>query len=117
MGLAIKPAAKAIITAIGPERQQAEQRAQNILALGNPGDRFHVQGMQREQSRHEPTAPRKTRDSSQKEIEEQGVAQVEDHIDEVVEPRIRAGYLAIQHERKPCERVPVGGMERSERPG
>ena len=42
---------------IGAYGENPEESAQHIFTLGYPGNRFHVQGMQGKQHRHEGAAP------------------------------------------------------------
>ena len=52
-----KHARAAGVPGVGPNRQQAEQPAEHVLPLGDPGHRFDVQRMHREDGRHQGAPP------------------------------------------------------------
>ena len=45
------------VKGINPQREHKKEPAQGVLALSHPRHRFHVQGMDRKQSRHKCATP------------------------------------------------------------
>jgi len=104
------------ISRIRPQRQQKEERAQHVLALRDPGDGFHMQRVQSKQRGHQRAAPDGAGQALPQAEQQEGVGQVQQHAREVMAPRLQPIKLAIEHVRKPRQRMPVAGMETLARP-
>ena len=94
------------VAEVEPEREQPEERAQEILAFGRPGHRFHVQRVQREERRHGaalPEAPSFRR--SKKRIRAFTVCKRRPT--RWWPPGVQTEKLNVDHMRQPGERVPV----------
>ncbi len=77
------------ITDIGSERQHEKKRAQNVLALGDPGHRLHVQRMNGKHRRHKRAAPQEPRHPPQHQKEQDRRCRVEQDIGEVMAARLQ----------------------------
>ncbi len=97
------------IPAVGAQCQQEEQRTEHVFALGNPGHRLNIDGMEREQRRHHQAAPLEARGPPQHQEENEGVQGVQQHVHQVRPGRIKVKELAIQLVRHPGDRMPVRG--------
>ena len=73
--------------------------------------------MQREERRDDRAPPSGSGDAFEEQEEEQAVRNMNERIDEQMPAGIETKELAIQHVRKPGQRVPVGGVKRGESPG
>ena len=92
---------------VGPNRKQREQGAQNILALGNPRHRLHVERMNGKNRRDECAPGRSFTRAIENPEQQYGIQNVEKHTRDVVPARIKTVDLRIQHMREPCQRMPV----------
>ena len=104
------------VACVGQEHPEEEHAAQHILALGDPGHRLDPQRVNREDERHEGAAPPHPGQRRQCSIAEQRRQGVQEHADQVMLARVQAEDLAVQHVRKPGERVPVGRVGLGEGP-
>ena len=95
------------VAEVEPERDEPEERAQEILAFGRPGHRFHMERVQSEECRHGSALPEGSGHRPEDEKEEQGVYGVQKEAHQVVAPRVQAEELNVGHVRQPRERVPV----------
>ena len=99
------------------ERQHEEQPAQHVLPFRHPGDRLHVQRMDRKQRRHKGAGPEFSRHLEQEEEQQDGRGGVQRNAGQVVSAGMaKTVDLAIRHVRDPGERVPIGGMTAGEGP-
>ena len=99
------------VLTVSREGQQEEAPAQHVLALGDPRDRFHVKGVHREQERHHRAPPRRAGHPEQDQEQQERVDEVEQDVDEVVEPGVEPEQLHVDHVREPRDWVPVGDDE------
>ena len=104
------------VAGIGPERQQPEQGAQHVLALRDPGDRLDVQRMKREKRGRERARPARPGHPLQDPEEQDAVCGVQEQARQMMEARVQAEELAIEHVREPGQRVPVGRVAGREGP-
>src|SRR5882762_5686446 len=72
------------VSQIKPERQQAKEGAEDILALRYPGDRFDVHGMQGEESSDEPAAPNCAGHRTKQSKQQQAIGGVKQKIGEMM---------------------------------
>ena len=105
------------IAAVRPQREQEEERAQHILALGHPGHRFHVERVKREKRGHERAAPDGPRQAPEQAKEEDCVGDMKQEVDDVRGSRAGAEQLRVQHVGNPGHRVPVARVAGGEGPG
>ena len=105
------------VTDVGPQGEQAEEGAEDVLAFGGPGDGFDVERMQGKEGSDEGTAPGGVGGASQKQKEQQGVGDMETEVDEVMAGRVKPEEFNIQRMREPSQRVPVGGVIGAKGPG
>src|SRR5208283_2432706 len=104
------------IPAISAEREQKEERAQQVLALSNPDHALDVDRMQGEERSHHCAATNITRRPPQHLEEQQHVHHVPKQVYLVVAARIEDKELAIQSMRKPGKRVPIVRIKGRGRP-
>src|SRR5439155_4946791 len=90
------------------EAEQAEESAQHVFSLSDPGDRFDVEWMQGEKPGDERAAPKRAGHLLQKQEQEERVSSMKDQAGEVVPPRLKSEKLHVQHVGNPGERVPIG---------
>ena len=95
------------IAGIPPQGQHPEKGAEHILSFGHPGHRFHVQGVQGEQSRHHGTAPETTGHPCQGRQQQQGIGDVQKKIRQVKSTRIQAEEFIVEQNGQPGQRRPV----------
>ena len=105
------------VAGVEPKGQHEEQPAQDVLALGHPGDRFDPQGMDREDRRHPGAGPECPGHPPQGQEQEDRRGGVQEHVGQMMAAGLQVIKLAVQHVREPGQRVPVGGVERGDRPG
>ena len=84
------------VPAIGAQGEQEEQHAQQVLALGNPGDGLHIDGMQRKQRSHHRAAAGESGGPPQHPEEQQNVQHVQQEIDNVRPGGIQPEELEIE---------------------
>jgi hypothetical protein len=95
------------ITEVGLEREQPEERAQEVLPFGGPGHRFHMQRVQGKERGHGAALPERPRHRPEDNEEEQGVGGVQKEAHQVVPPCVQTEELDVGHVHEPGERVPV----------
>ena len=95
---------------VRPHGEQPEQGGQDILPFGHPGHGLHVEGMQREERRHESARPEGLGHAAEDEKKEEGVGDVKKNVHQVMPPRIQSQKLDIQHVGKPRHGMPIGRM-------
>ena len=81
--------------------EQEEQHAQQVLALGNPGDRLHIDGVQRKKRGHHRAAAGESRGPPQHPEKQQDVQRMQQKIDDVRSGGIQAEELEVQRVREP----------------
>ena len=96
---------------VGERGQEAEQRAEEVLALSHPGHRLDVQRVHGEERRHGRAAPGGPGRRPQELEQEQGVREVEERAHQMVATGVEAEELDVEHVREPGEGVPVEGVE------
>jgi len=101
---------------VGPQGEHPEEGAEHVLALGDPGDGLHVQGVQGEQGGGEGASPPGLRHTLQGEEEQDRVERVKEHVDEMVGAGTGSEQPAVEHVREPRQRVPVPQGRRCEGP-
>ncbi len=104
------------IAQVGAHRQQPKEGAQDVFALRDPRHRFHVGGMPGKERRHHGARPNRSGHRPQNSKKQQRVGQMEKQAREMMAGRQQAVQPAIQHVRKPGERMPVHGPTRGQRP-
>ena len=110
------PPSPARVTGVGQQRQAEEERAQHILALGDPGHRFDVQRMHHEEQGRPGARPERPRGRAQPPEQQDRVGEVQQQVRQVVTPGVQAVELGIEHQGEPRQRVPVGPLETGPRP-
>lgn len=78
---------RADVLGISHEGEQEEERAEHVLALRDPGDRFHVQGMKGEPGGHQNAAPGGAGQALEQQEQEQGIRRVQDQVAQVMPAR------------------------------
>ena len=102
---------------VGAQRHQPEERAEDVLALGDPGHGLHVQRVDGEQRGCGQARAGGAGGPLQQE-EEQGRGQrVEDDARRVMSGGLEPGELAVEQVGEPGDRMPVQGFGRRECPG
>jgi hypothetical protein len=96
--------------------QHPEESGKNILSLGNPGDRFHVERMKGKQSRYKSAFPLRFGHPVENEKEQQRICNVEQEISQMMPSRFQSKELNIEHVGHPCQGMPVCGMTGRECP-
>ena len=104
------------VARVGQQRQQREKGAQHVFALGNPGDGFHMQRMPGKQRGDERAGPQRPGQLEQQQQQQHGIRRVKQDIDTMLCPGVQSEQLAIQHVRKPRDRMPVAGVSGGESP-
>ena len=104
------------IAAVGQEGEHEEQRAEDVLAFRDPGDRFNVQGMQPEQRSHQGASPEGPRHQPQRDEQQDRVGRVQCDVDRMVpaRPVLDAEEVAVEHVGKHRHRMPVAHCNGSE---
>ena len=102
---------------IGEQGQEAQERAQQLLALGHPGHGFDAGRMDREERRHQRAGPERAGQGPQGQEQHRRVGRVQDQVRQVVAPGLGAPQRHVRHVAEPRQRVPVGGVAARERPG
>ena len=96
------------------QREQREEGAEDIFPLRDPGDGFHIDGVQTEERGDERAQPEATGEPMQREQEQHGGGSVPEHIFEMHELRIEAEEAHIRHEGAGGERHPEAGVRGGE---
>src|ERR1041384_2600331 len=92
---------------VGAEHEEKKEGAEDIFALGNPGDRLDMQGMKGEQGRHKCTRPLSTGHSPQSQEQKNRVGNTNQNADEVVACCFIPKELPMEHVRQPSQWVPI----------
>ena len=82
------------------ERQQREEHRQQVLALGDPGDRFDLGGMDDEQDRAEQGDPALAQQLLGQQVNERAVEGVQQHVDDVVTAWVQTPDVILDPVRK-----------------
>jgi hypothetical protein len=104
------------VSSVCDQRQQKEEGAEHILALGNPGYRFDMQRMQPEDEGDERAASDKAGGGAQPEKKQGRVRGVQQKAGEMMAGGSETEEGAIERVRHPSERVPVAGVGGGEGP-
>ena len=105
------------VARVGKHGGQPEKRAQYILSLGHPGNRFDMERMNRKQSGRNGAPPDRPGQISKQQEKEKSVCDMQEQVVPVVARRANPVQLHIKHVGDPGDRMPVEGMGRSECPG
>src|ERR1700745_342072 len=89
------------VPAVGQKRQEHKERAQETLALGNPGDALDVEGMHREKRGDEGATPKETGGGAQQEKQEHHVEAMQNQAGGVMTCRIETEDLHVGHMANP----------------
>src|SRR5207248_10602176 len=92
------------------ERQKKESRAQDMFALGDPGDRFDPKRMNRKQCSNKRSAPESTGRARQKKEQQKRSNCMKQNICEMMAARCESENLAVEHVRNDRERMPIVGL-------
>jgi hypothetical protein len=106
----------ASIPAIGAQREQEKQHAQQVLAFGDPNHRFDIDGVKGKQGSHHQTAAGVAGCLPQDPKQQHGVQRMQEQIGVVVAGRVELKKLVIQGVRKPGQGMPVGRIVGGKRP-
>ena len=104
------------VSRIGNKAEQEQQRAERVLAFGDPGHALNVQRVHGEERGNDRAAPERVRGLPQKQEQERAVHGMQCRADEQVCSCVAAEQLHIEHVREPREREPVSGMHVGKRP-
>jgi hypothetical protein len=104
------------VSDIGPEREQEEETTQYILALGDPRDGFHPQGMQGKQGRHGGTSPERPGHAPQEEEDQETIEDVQEQVHPVGASGTGTKEAQIEHKGQPGDRMPVAEVNSLEGP-
>ena len=102
---------------VGADREQEEERAQHVLARGDPGDRLDVQRVEGEQRRHDRAARRAAGQARQQQEQDDGVRGVKGDVHQVERSRRHAPELGVEQVREQRQRMPVVEHRLGEGPG
>lgn len=101
---------------IRSQRQQKEERAEDIFAFSYPSHRLHMSRMQRKQCRHHHAPPKRTRHPLQDAEQQQSIGHVENQIRKMMATRLETEDLTICYVGQPGQRVPVACVTDVESP-
>ena len=104
------------IPAIGAEREQKEQHAEQILAFGDPRDRLDIDGMQRKQQGHNQAASAIPGRLGQHPEQQHRIHRVQQQIRFVMPPGVKRKEVVVNGMRQPGQRMPVRRVKGGERP-
>jgi hypothetical protein len=104
------------IAAVGEEREEEKEGAQEILAFGDPGYGFDAERVPGEQCDNECAPPDRARQSVKQDKKQSTIDAMKQDVDEVMCSGIQAEELAIEHVGQPGDRVPIKRMSIDERP-
>jgi len=99
------------------QREQAEQRAEQVLALRDPRHRLDVLRVEREQQRGRSARALPCSEARQQREHERRAERVQQGVLQVRRGSARAEQAHVDHVREPGERVPIAGVEGGEGPG
>jgi hypothetical protein len=92
---------------IEQKRQKPEARAEDILPLSHPGNRFHIDRVNGKKSRYTGAPPNGSGHEAKQGKEKDRVDEMKDDIRPMVAAGIGPKQLPVQHMRNPGKRVPV----------
>lgn len=104
------------VAGIAAKGQQAEEGAEDVLALGDPDDRLDAQGMKGKESGGQGAAPESAGDAFEEKEEQDGVGRMQEQAGEMMAGRAQLVELAIGHVREPGQGQPVAGAGGGEGP-
>ena len=104
------------VPTIYAQREQEEHHAEQVLALGDPGDGFNVDGVESEKRGDHRATSDGAGSSPQYPKQQYYVDDVQQEIGLMMAAGVEAEHPAVQRVREPGERVPIGSAERRERP-
>ena len=89
------------IPRVRPQGEEEEEGAEDIFALGNPGDGFDVQGVQGEQGGDQSARPDGTGELAEQPEQQEAIGKMQGQIHQMVACGMNAKELAIGHVREP----------------
>ena len=101
---------------VGGDREKEKEGAQNILALGDPGHRFHVKRVNAEERRDERASPERAGHAPEQAEQKDRIEHVQEHVDAMRRARIHPEELHVHHVGEPGHRMPVRRVERGDCP-
>ena len=104
------------IADVSPEREEAKEGAEDILAFGDPGDGFDVERVPGKKGGDEGAAPAGAGHAAQDGEKQQRVGEVQSQAGRMMAAGIECEQLAIEHVREPGQRMPISGMRGRECP-
>ena len=104
------------VAEIGVKREKKEERAEDVFALGDPGDGFDAERVEREEGGDEQAAPVGAGEAAQPCEEQKRTGDVEEDVDEMRAGGARAEEGVVELVREPRDRVPVARVTGGERP-
>ena len=93
---------------IEEQRAQPEEGVEDVLPLGDPGDRLDVRRVQRPEPRREPAGGRRQGQLAREEAHLEGVAGVQEHVVEMEQPRPVVGREPLEAIEGEEHRVEAG---------
>ena len=95
------------VAGVGNQREQTEESAEHILAFRHPGHRLDAQRVKGEQRRHQQTPPRRAGHQLQQREDQPRVERVQQHVGQMMSPRLQTEQLAVQHVGPNRQGVPI----------
>jgi hypothetical protein len=101
---------------------QIKEGIKDVFALGGPGYRFHVDGMEAEQKRREerdrdtPLHTRPVQEAPRDQEDQEGIQDMKGQVGGVEDPRVQTMDLIVQGEGDPSEWDPITGGVSGEGP-
>src|ERR1039458_1414439 len=89
------------IARVSPDREQAEEGAENVLAFGDPGDGFDVERVPGEEGGDEGAAPEGAGHAVQDGEKQKGIGEVKEEVGGMMAGGIEWEQLAIEHVGQP----------------
>ena len=102
------------VSRVREKREEEEEAAQHVLALGNPGHRLDAQRVEGEEGGDDGAGPQRAGHPSQEQEQQQRVERVEDDIDQVHRAGVHPKELAIEDVGQGGHRMPVADDARGE---
>lgn len=101
---------------ISKQRAKEEKRAQHILPLSDPGNRFHMRWMQCKQKRNHSGTAQITSHIQKQQKQQNSIGGMQTQVGDMVAGGIIAIDLPVDHMRNPCQRMPIACIEGRKRP-
>jgi len=101
---------------VGTHRKDPEKAAEDVFPFRDPGDRFHVKGVNGKEGCHERACPGRVRHERQDDKKQKPAGRMDQHTCPVMPAGIQTVKLAVQHVRQPDRRLPETGVDVRERP-